>query len=217
MTQIRSRSNAIALLATAIALATALCGCTPAAMSASSQSASSGAGDARPVLSSTPTPVSVGSPTTAPAPFVPVDASAYATTLTKAGVDFDSPSGNLMCGILDWSAAGDTGAGLQWGCRVTSHTWTAPSSSPSDYCYSITEIECGSGVDAKDHEIPHPLANSGQAFAGEWPKGVVKALPYGHSITYKTITCESSVDGMTCRDSGSGHGFTVSKVLFQVF
>ncbi|MDQ1587394.1 MAG: hypothetical protein QOJ77_559, partial [Microbacteriaceae bacterium] len=179
------RASAIVLLATAIVLTSALSGCTSPASTSKSPTPSAGADAARPVPSMTPTPISVSVSSPTPGFFVPVNATAYATIVGESGVDFDSPSGNLMCGIFDRSS-GNTASVLEWGCRVATHTWTASSASPSDYCYTITEIYCGSGVDAEDHEIPHPLANSGQLFAGEWPKGVVKALPYGKSIAYKT-------------------------------
>lgn len=45
----------------------------------------------------------------------------------------------------------------------------------------------------------------------------VKVLPYGSSVTYGDVTCESAESGMTCTDALSGHGFTVDTSAYEIW
>lgn len=67
----------------------------------------------------------------------------------------------------------------------------------------------GLGVDADD---PAAVPISFCAGAAE---GVV--LPYGASLTYRDMACDSSEDGMTCRSLISGHGFLLSRSDYQLY
>ena len=42
-------------------------------------------------------------------------------------------------------------------------------------------------------------------------------LAYGEAITAGPMRCESAESGMTCRDVGTGHGFSISREAYQLF
>jgi hypothetical protein len=44
-----------------------------------------------------------------------------------------------------------------------------------------------------------------------------KVLAYGRSVSYGRYTCTSRTSGLTCRNRGTGHGFTVSRERRRVF
>lgn len=179
-------------------------------------------------LPTTPTedpavPAPAPTATSEPDVFTPVDPVDYTTALSYArggGVDFDSPSRMLHCGILDY---GDPGDDLKWGCTVPEHSWQVPNSSPGDFCYQ-PPIPCGNGIEATGAQLPEPQMRSDVEFAGEYPQlpdqpdgYVVRALPYGSSITFAEVTCESAGTGLTCRHAVSGHGFTLSDSVYEAW
>ena len=45
----------------------------------------------------------------------------------------------------------------------------------------------------------------------------VRALPYGDSITAGMLRCEVAEAGASCRDSESGHGFSLSREAYRLF
>jgi hypothetical protein len=123
--------------------------------------------------------------------------------------EFDSPSGNLHCGISDMAP---NFSGYLYGCRIDEKDWSFPDDSPSDYCHGM-EVRCGWGIESMDGEVPRPLAKSDATYTmhpDDW------VLPHGTSIAVGPILCESTEVGVTCRGSG-GHGFTISKSLNEIW
>ena len=123
--------------------------------------------------------------------------------------EFDSPSGNLHCGIYDMTR---NDFGYLYGCRIDEKDWSFPDDSPGDFCHGM-EVRCGWGIESMDGEVPRPLAKSDATYSmhpDDW------VLPYGTSIAVGPILCESTEVGVTCRDAG-GHGFTISKSLNQTW
>lgn len=192
----------------------ALTGCVSAPAAPAEPAASPSAGSTPDSTASTsdstsdPAPAETIEPSTAPVTVV--DPADYATTFGTSGVDFDSPSRNLRCGILA------QGGPLLWGCSVLEHSWTSPDASPGDYCFEAM-VRCGEGVEAISDEAPHPRKRSDVAFAGELGLGDVRTLPYGSSLTYNDVTCASADTGMTCTHATSGHGFTVSESVYSTW
>ena len=42
-------------------------------------------------------------------------------------------------------------------------------------------------------------------------------LPYGESITAGVLRCDSAESGITCRDTETGQGFSISREAYQLF
>lgn len=165
-------------------------------------------------------PSASSAPTQNPAPpshalpaATPVNEADYEVpSLGAKGPGFDSPSGNLHCGIFDFGASGG-----YWGCQAEQHTWTFASAAPGDPCYN-SEVNCGQGIEA-------PLGGPvGVLIAGDlhYPGSdqadyPTKVLPYGKSVTFEGITCASESEGVTCIEAASGHGFFISKTANDIF
>ena len=46
---------------------------------------------------------------------------------------------------------------------------------------------------------------------------VLAELPYGSALRSARILCESATTGVTCRDTVTGHGFTLSREAYSLF
>jgi hypothetical protein len=46
---------------------------------------------------------------------------------------------------------------------------------------------------------------------------VLAALPYGSALSNSHFLCESATTGVTCRNTVTGHGFTMSREAYSVF
>lgn len=110
---------------------------------------------------------------------------------------FTSPSGNIGC-MLDETFVR---------CDIRQRDWTPPPR-PSD-CPSFTGY--GQGIEIAAGHRPRFVC------AGDTAYSLSAALPYGHSMSAGPLTCTSAESGMTCRDDGSGHGFTLSRQGYQLF
>jgi serine/threonine protein kinase len=134
------------------------------------------------------------------------------------GVHFVSQSTNVGC-VISGPEDGDL-----WGCYGAVAWWTWPDQ-PGDYCYDPDgTVGCTSGIEANGHELPHPRLERDPAFSGivavthgNKSPYTMPILAYGHSLTYGDVTCYAEVDGTTCIDSGTGHGFTIAKDLNTIF
>jgi hypothetical protein len=108
---------------------------------------------------------------------------------------FVAPSGNVSCMIdADWAR-----------CDIIDRDWSPPAR-PAD-----CEFDYGQGIS---------LAHGEQAqfvCAGDTAFGPDEVLPYGESITAGVLQCESADSGVTCRDSGTSHGFSISQQAYQLF
>jgi hypothetical protein len=220
----RTSTVVVALVAAAVTLSLAGCG-TPAG-SSGSPSGSAKAG-ATATLSPTPTATtSVTEPPAVPAtnPAPPAHPLPPATAVNEAdyevpsfgatGPAFNTPSGNLHCGILRFGPGSDGG---YWGCEADQHTWTFASANPGDPCYN-SEVSCGHGIRAEIGGPVEVLKAGDIQFPGIDPTDYpTKVLAYGKSVSYEGITCAAESDGVTCIDTASGHGFFISKTANDIF
>jgi hypothetical protein len=149
------------------------------------------------------------------------DPATYGVTTGDAeweGVHFVSPSRNEGCAILGASSAEPD----LWGCALANQDWSFSDSSPDDYCFE-SEVPCGYGIEATGSEAPHPRRRGDPGFpagiaifdtTGIQP--VVATLPFDHSVTYGDVTCVSAKSGITCSNTLSGHGFSVSRAAYEL-
>ena len=115
-------------------------------------------------------------------------------TVTKL-TGFTSPTGNIGCYIDQRSVR----------CDVGDRDWEppkAPSSCKLDYGQGI-ELPAGGAADF--------------VCAGDTALGGGDVLDYGTSIGSGLLICESEESGMTCRDTETGRGFTLSKQSYEIF
>lgn len=107
---------------------------------------------------------------------------------------FESPSGNIGC-YLDPQ-------GVR--CDIAERTWKPPP--PDQPC----ELDYGQGIG---------LDSGGAAFvcAGDTALGAGPRLAYGDSAQRGSFLCESAESGMTCTDTASGRGFTLSREGYEIF
>lgn len=158
--------------------------------------------------SSTPAPPS-SEPVVDPATPVAVDPASFTARELGPGVVFVSPSGNLRCGITTFAD------GPLWGCRIDEKDWEFPSDDPADYCYDA-QVPCGWGVEALGTGETHPRKRGDIAFESEI-RADTPVLEYGTSITLADVTCVSEERGITCNHATSGHGFTLSTSMNELW
>ncbi len=110
---------------------------------------------------------------------------------------FTSPSGNIGC-MLDSSYVR---------CDIQQREWSPPPR-PSD-CPDFTGY--GQGIGLSAGQRPQFVCAGDTAYSNS------VALAYGDSISAGVLSCASSESGITCRDTGSGHGFMISREAYQLF
>jgi hypothetical protein len=110
-------------------------------------------------------------------------------------VGFTSPSGNVGC-IIDSAYVR---------CDVSERDWTPPPR-PAD-----CEFDYGQGIS--------PSVGEKAAFVcgGDTALGGGKPLDHGQSVSVGLMQCDSTESGITCRDTKTGHGFTIAREACQVF
>ena len=108
---------------------------------------------------------------------------------------FISPTGNVAC-MMDHSWAR---------CDIIDHDWSPPAR-PAD-----CELDYGGGI----HIAPGAPAEF--VCAGDTVFGTDNVLPYGESISAGVLRCESADSGITCRDTKTGHGFSIARQAYQLF
>ena len=77
-------------------------------------------------------------------------------------------------------------------------------------------MSCGWGIEALGDETPHPRKRGDVAFESEYRADSL-VLQYGTSITYWDVTCRSEERGVTCENDRTGHGFTISETLNEIW
>lgn len=116
-----------------------------------------------------------------------------------AQAEFQSPSGNINCSMGTVVNGSNTVT-----CAITHHTWVAPPTSPDCHLNWGSRFQLDEGgiaeFDCYGQEMPKPD----------------ETLAYGRSKSLGAITCTSEPNGMTCRDSGTGHFFRVSRESYQL-
>ena len=108
---------------------------------------------------------------------------------------FTSPSGNIGCDIDAASAR----------CDIAERDW-APPTRPADCRFAY-----GQGITVSAGGAPQFVC------AGDTALGAGEPLEYGSSITAGALRCESADAGMSCRDTTTGRGFTISRQAYHLF
>jgi len=131
----------------------------------------------------------------APAP----PSTAQAPASTPKSFDFKhfrSPSGNVGCVINSDSVR----------CDVGERDWSPPPK-PAD-----CRLDWGQGISVVVGE-PAEFVCAGDTTLGP----DADPLRYGESITVGSMRCDSAESGVTCREVGSGHGFTLAREAYTLF
>ena len=108
---------------------------------------------------------------------------------------FVAPSGNVSC-MIDADLAR---------CDIIDRDWSPPPR-PAD-----CEFDYGQGISLAPGEPAEFVC------AGDTAFGPDEVLPYGDSITAGALRCESAESGITCRDTTTAHGFTISLEAYRLF
>lgn len=108
---------------------------------------------------------------------------------------FISPTGNVACMIgIDLAR-----------CDIIDRAWSPPPR-PAD-----CEFDYGQGIEIIAGRPPSFVCAGDTAFGAE------EVLAYGDAITAGPLRCESAESGVTCRDSGTGHGFSLGRAAYRFF
>ncbi|MGV0743369.1 DUF6636 domain-containing protein [Mycolicibacterium sp. XJ870] len=131
------------------------------------------------------------------------------TSIAPAPVDrevhertaFHSPSGNVGCQISPTSVR----------CDIDQRDWSPPPR-PAD-----CTLDYGQGISIGIGEPAQFVCAGDTARVLPPYGGAGEPLPYGEAIAAGPMRCESAESGMTCRDIGSGRGFSISREAYQLF
>lgn len=115
-------------------------------------------------------------------------------TVTKLTA-FSSPTGNIGCYIDRRSVR----------CDIGDRDWNPPPAPAS------CDLDYGQGIELRAGAAPAFVC------AGDTALGGGEALDYGSSIAAGLLRCESAESGMTCRDTETGRGFSLSKQGYETF
>jgi hypothetical protein len=108
---------------------------------------------------------------------------------------FVSPTGNVSFMIdADWAR-----------CDIIDLDWSPPPR-PAD-----CEFDYGQGISLAPGEPAQFVC------AGDTAFGADEVLPYGDSIAAGVLRCESADSGITCRDTQTSRGFSMSQQAYQLF
>jgi hypothetical protein len=165
--------------------------------------APSGPPTAAPVTTPSPDSSATDSPEPTTAPAVtgtPADPEPYLTGDDQT-LAFDSPSGNIQC---VYQLYGDSEG---WGCSLREQNVVLPPPDPASDCGgSATGFWVGVSTGSY---VPEP-----SCFGIYETKPV---LPYGSSMTYHDMACDSTEDGVRCVSLTSGNGFQLSRSDYELF
>jgi hypothetical protein len=139
--------------------------------------------------------LSAAGPAVADPTVVPVDREVYELT------GFHSPSGNVGCKISP--------TGVR--CDIDQRDWSPPPR-PAD-----CRLDFGQGIAIGVGEEAHFVCAGDTVRVLPPYGGAGEPLAYGEAITAGPMRCESAESGMTCRDVGSGRGFSISREAYQPF
>lgn len=110
---------------------------------------------------------------------------------------FTSPSGNIGCMLEPTFVR----------CDIQQRDWTPPPRPPT--CPTVTGY--GQGIELGAGRSPQFVCAGDTAYSSS------AALDYGDSISAGVLNCSSAESGITCRDTQSGHGFSISRQGYQLF
>jgi hypothetical protein len=148
------------------------------------------------------------------------DASTATTDVRKVAdaAAFATPSGRIACIIADNSVRCDFISGDK--------AWTSPQPKGCDLAWgdSLYLTQAAGSTCHGDTLADTPALDSDYVSwrrSGD-PTVVVNgltlaALPYGSALLVGTLQCESATTGVTCRNTSTGHGFTMSREAYSIF
>ncbi len=110
---------------------------------------------------------------------------------------FTSPTGNIGCYIDKKSVR----------CDISKRDWDPPARPAS--CNE--NVDYGQGIQMSAGGAPKFVCAGDTALGGGDP------LPYGQSIAAGLLRCDSAESGMTCTDTETGRGFTLSIATYKTF
>jgi len=116
---------------------------------------------------------------------------------TPGIAEFNTPSGNITCGII----AGDPGGGANVTCQAQQFTFPIPpkpASCQMDWASYFGFVKNG-------------LVKVGACVGGPELDPTTKVLAYGSSIELAGISCRSESGFLACADLTTGHGFAVNR------
>jgi hypothetical protein len=107
---------------------------------------------------------------------------------------FSLPSGNIGCVVEARGAR----------CDIASYTWTLPPKPAG------CDADWGPGAE---------LTTTAQVgvCASDAARGGTRVLAYGHAIAVGDVRCDSATTGITCRNTRTRHGFTLSRAAYRLF
>ena len=154
-------------------------------------------------------------------PAAPTTGATTATTDLRKVADaaaFATPSGRIVCIIADnsvrcdfisddkaWTSPQPKGCDLGWGDSLYL-TQTAGSTCHGDTLADTPALDSGY-VGWRRSSDPTVVVN-GLTLA---------ALPYGSAILVGTLQCDSATTGVSCKNTGTGHGFTMAREAYSIF
>jgi hypothetical protein len=110
-------------------------------------------------------------------------------------VGFTSPSGNIGCYVdTDYVR-----------CDIADRDW-APPPRPAD-----CEFDYGQGIAFGTGDAPAFVC------AGDTALWAGAPLAFGQSVDSGPMSCTSLESGITCLDTGTGAGFTISRQAYELF
>ena len=175
------------------------------------------------------TSASASQTTSIPVPSIPVMASATSTAAAAStgttdvrkvadAAAFATPSGRIVCIIADNSVRCDF--------ISSDKAWTSPQPKGCDIAWgdSLYLTQTAGSTCHGDTLADTPALDSGYVSwrrSGD-PTVVVNgltlaALPYGSAILVGTLQCDSATTGVTCRNTATGHGFSMSREAYSIF
>ena len=109
---------------------------------------------------------------------------------------FDTPSRNIACAIVE----------SQVRCDIEKHDWPTPARPAS------CEQDFGNGIFVGTGRADYTCA--GDTILRQ---PTAEVLEYGQSVKVQDFTCVSQTAGVTCRNTATGHGFTLAKQAWAPF
>jgi hypothetical protein len=124
----------------------------------------------------------------------PTRTSTTTQTASEPAAQPDKLTGNVAC-MVDHS----------WACcDIIDHDWSPPARPAG------CELDYAGGI----HITPGAPAEF--VCAGDTVFGTDNVLPYAESISAGVLRCESADSGITCRDTKTGHGFSIARQAYQL-
>ena len=169
-----------------------------------------------------PTPVA-STPTEASTPALSTPASlptaAVQTVTGDNGASFASPTGHIVClmgsgsvrcefhGTKTWSAPWPDGCELDWDSALA----------VDDQVVGVCAGDTIMGFAAPGQDATAWWHAGGPTVTIPEASMTLAVLPYGTALAVGHMRCDSATTGVTCRNTSTGHGFTMSREAYSIF